>query len=360
MTSLLTILDAVALALAVYLLNGIFVQLQKGPLPPGPKGWPVIGNIFDMPHSHEWTTFTDWGKKWVFREHHRLFSQLLATAVKWGNWPLFWKPRHIFSCCAFSASLVMCQNMFSRPVRHVPAWILRAGWRKDVKLWTQHFRDMNDIPFNFVKNQLATGTALRGLSANFTEDLSPAKEEILKQAASSFYSVPGGMDTTVSLTHTFFLTMMCYRRLIASSTESKQLPYVNPLYTELLHWNPAVSLGMSFSIVNSMLLRCTHSSPLAHCSNEDGVHAGYFIPKDSLVILNLWLHLNMTLVISYSDMGDHDGHHLAEVSIFIACTMLLAVFNILKPMENDVEMEPTLEYTSGTIIQPCMAYPARC
>ncbi|GBE79384.1 hypothetical protein SCP_0205820 [Sparassis crispa] len=50
---------------------------------------------------------------------------------------------------------------------------------------------MNDIPFNFVKNQLATGTALHGLSANFTEDLSPTKEEILKQAASSFYSVPG-------------------------------------------------------------------------------------------------------------------------------------------------------------------------
>lgn len=33
-------------------------------LPPGPKGWPLIGNAFDMPKTHSWRTFAQWGKKW--------------------------------------------------------------------------------------------------------------------------------------------------------------------------------------------------------------------------------------------------------------------------------------------------------
>lgn len=24
------------------------------PLPPGPKGWPIVGSVFDMPESHLW------------------------------------------------------------------------------------------------------------------------------------------------------------------------------------------------------------------------------------------------------------------------------------------------------------------
>ncbi|KAH8118941.1 cytochrome P450 [Phellopilus nigrolimitatus] len=35
---------------------------QRLPLPPGPKGLPVIGNIFDMPKDHEWLTVAQWRK----------------------------------------------------------------------------------------------------------------------------------------------------------------------------------------------------------------------------------------------------------------------------------------------------------
>lgn len=34
------------------------------PLPPGPKGLPVLGNILDIPIEQEWLTYTDWGKKY--------------------------------------------------------------------------------------------------------------------------------------------------------------------------------------------------------------------------------------------------------------------------------------------------------
>ena len=44
-------------------------QLKKGrdnpsglPLPPGPKGYPLIGNIFDMPVDKPWDVYDEWRK----------------------------------------------------------------------------------------------------------------------------------------------------------------------------------------------------------------------------------------------------------------------------------------------------------
>jgi hypothetical protein len=33
------------------------------PLPPGPKGYPLIGNTFEVPHHHAWVTYADWAKE---------------------------------------------------------------------------------------------------------------------------------------------------------------------------------------------------------------------------------------------------------------------------------------------------------
>ncbi|KAG5637386.1 hypothetical protein H0H81_004763 [Sphagnurus paluster] len=43
----------------------IFHRLRnKQKLPPGPPGWPLIGNLLDMPRETTWKTFTEWGQKY--------------------------------------------------------------------------------------------------------------------------------------------------------------------------------------------------------------------------------------------------------------------------------------------------------
>ena len=47
----------------------VYRRLKKGranpkglPLPPGPKGYPLLGNLFDMPIERAWLVYNDWYK----------------------------------------------------------------------------------------------------------------------------------------------------------------------------------------------------------------------------------------------------------------------------------------------------------
>lgn len=53
-------------------------------------------------------------------------------------------------------------------------------------------------------------------------------------------------------------------------SDRPNLPYVEALVKEVLRWHPVAPMG------------------LPHTSSEDDVAEGYFIPKDALLLANIW------------------------------------------------------------------------
>ncbi|KAJ7458861.1 cytochrome P450 [Mycena latifolia] len=63
-TSTLTSKDLALAGLALFLIYKLATRRAKAPAPPGPKPWPLIGNLLDMPSGREWTTFAKWGEEY--------------------------------------------------------------------------------------------------------------------------------------------------------------------------------------------------------------------------------------------------------------------------------------------------------
>lgn len=65
MPSALNVLDVALALLGVLIVKAIVARKRHPtPLPPGPKGLPIIGNVLDMPTSHEWYKFAEWGERY--------------------------------------------------------------------------------------------------------------------------------------------------------------------------------------------------------------------------------------------------------------------------------------------------------
>ena len=64
MSNLTSFLDVVFVLAAIYVAKHFFAKKAGRPLPPGPYGIPIVGNVFDMPKTKEWETFAQWGEQY--------------------------------------------------------------------------------------------------------------------------------------------------------------------------------------------------------------------------------------------------------------------------------------------------------
>ena len=64
MVQTLQVLDVVLLAVAVWLVNSFIKTKRHPPYPPSPRPFPLIGNLLDMPKSHEWRKFSEWNDQY--------------------------------------------------------------------------------------------------------------------------------------------------------------------------------------------------------------------------------------------------------------------------------------------------------
>ncbi|KAJ2915605.1 hypothetical protein MD484_g4790, partial [Candolleomyces efflorescens] len=179
-----------------------------------------------------------------------------------------------------------------------------------------------------------------------------------------------GPDQTVSALTSFFLLMELYPDVqkkaqqeidrvtggnrLPTLDDYDALPYMRDLVKEVIRWAPVAPIG------------------LPHATTQDDVYNGYFIPKGSKVISNIWaithdeeIYPNPSVFDPERYSGENPqpdafkyvfgfgrrscpGAHLAEQSLFLNMTNILAVFSISKPKNPDgTEVEPPIVWSTG-------------
>ncbi|PFH46689.1 hypothetical protein AMATHDRAFT_69284 [Amanita thiersii Skay4041] len=269
---------------------------------------------------------------------------------------------------------------FFPSLRDLPEWLPGMGFMETARKWLKDTVDMVEIPYAYTKQQMAAGNAPPSFVSTLLEhedSLSPEDIRDIKYTASSLYG--GGADTTVSAEYAFFLAMVLNpdiqkkaqeeidavigRNRLPTLADRSQLPYVNAIVMEVLRWNSVAPTGVP------------------HRAIQDGVVGGFFIPKGSLIVVNLWNMLHDPTIypepfsfrperhIPSADgttPAQRDprticfgfgrrvcpGMFLAEASLFLTVASSLALFSISKAVENGVEITPVHENTSGTISYP--------
>ncbi|KZT68576.1 cytochrome P450 [Daedalea quercina L-15889] len=478
-----TFADALALGFLVYILRRGFTNKRRDNLPPGPNGWPIIGNAFDMPTRYQWRTFAQWGEKWGdivsvnlfgkhlvilnsfdvadeildkksaassdrtplpvcgeimgwnfivtlqqyglhLREMRRLIFQTVGTSTGLMELaPDLEHCAHDFLCrvAADPASLTQEVHRFTAAsslkfiygytakkdndelvkiveaamkgftigtapatfladtfpiLTRVPAWFPGAKWKRTAQAWRKDTEAMCDVPYDFAKAQIDSGTAVPSfVASNLGDNVDPQRDALVKDTAASMYA--GAADTTVSAIRTFFLAMMCYPEVNKKAQEEidrvigpdrlpgigdrEQLPYVSALCWEVLRWKPLGPLG------------------IPHMLSQDDVHRGYLLPKGTVIVANVWNMLRDPRHYSHPEHFNPDrfvrkegfepetdprrmifgfgrrvcpGSQLAEISLFLICAVSLAAFEISKPVVDGKVVEPSMEYTTGSISHP--------
>ncbi|KAJ7102588.1 cytochrome P450 [Mycena belliarum] len=475
--------DGTVALVALALCYRLYKRRVTLPLPPGPRGWPLIGNVFDMPESHAWKTFARWGdiyggimsvtllgqpfviindpaiaqemldkrgtlyadrptlemanmSGWgrvlssarygpTFREYRKLIGKVIGTRgsmVKFnpvGEYQanMFLKrvledPKAFDAATRKTAGAMVLHLTYgykikededdplvdladkalgqfsgiTRPgaflvdvmpiLKHLPSWFPGAGFKNIAKSYTKTVEDMANVPLAFVKEQMAREQETPSYVSNLLRDKEVSEDRLsdIKWSAASFYGA--GADTTVSVVTAYFLAVVKYpevqakahaeidavigRNRLPTFEDRDSLPYVEAICKELLRWLPIVPLAVP------------------HRAMADDVYEGYFIPKDTLVLANVWKFLHDPNV--YTDpftfnpdrfLGPNPpprpeevgvfgygrrtcpGEHLADVSVWINVAKAVAGLRITRAIdENGKEIDPVADTTDGIIARP--------
>ncbi|KAH9986094.1 cytochrome P450 [Russula compacta] len=475
----------VALAvLALWLLKKVTEKKPLGRKIPGPKGWPLIGNILDVPNEVEYKVFSLWKQKYGDLIQLTVFGQptiiinspQLATEILSKKSAIYSSRPHLTMACdlvgwrdilvllKYTDKFKSCRRMFQAVIgtrvavdkfrdtleeesalllrrllddpqnfvgpirkavgvtilrishgykpktendslvriadeatdqlnvllspglflvdflpflRHLPEWFPGGGFHKIAREWRHTLVDMTDKSYEFVLDQMAKGTAVSNFVTNLLDGrkVSPEEEDEIKWAASSLYS--GGADTPVSAMSSFLLAMTMYPEVqkkcqaeldsvvgndrLPTFSDRDSLPYLATMLREVIRWGPTTPLGAP------------------HCVEQDDVHNGYFIPKGSIIMPNIWHFMHdpevykdpMTfnpdrLVAQPGKPAEPDpfevafgygrracpGAQLAQSMMFIFAATVLSVFNIEKVTINGVVQEPKNDFSSGVLVRP--------
>ncbi|KAF9562477.1 cytochrome P450 [Agrocybe pediades] len=272
-------------------------------------------------------------------------------------------------------------------LRFLPDWFPGAGFKKLARDVGKERSKVDHVPFSWARKEIEKGDYVESFVSKHTvnpeggETIDEETLDAIERTASALYI--GGGDTTVSALTSFVLLMALNPEIQKQAQEDvdkvasgrlptlddyDSLPLVKAIIKETLRWAPVAPLG------------------IPHHAMEDDVYQGYFIPKGATITANIWAITHDEEI--YPDPFKFDpsrhlgtkaqpdpfkfvfgfgrricpGAHLAEMSLFLSISNILAVFDISKPLDKDgKEYEPEIEWTSGTTMHmksfPCRIKP---
>ncbi|KAH9896527.1 cytochrome P450 [Cubamyces lactineus] len=257
-------------------------------------------------------------------------------------------------------------------MKHLPSWL---PFQKEATRGRDMIDTLVTMPFEHVKRDIDAGIAQPSLTRDLLESADGDANTLhhIKWMAGSLYGAGG--ETTYSTVLNCILAMVLHPdklkkaqeeldRVVGTArmpliSDKADLPYVNALIKEIMRWRPVLPLG------------------LARCSNKEDIYRGYTIPKGTVVIPNVWsiafeprglyspdlFEPERWLVTDQEDMpldpADWTfgfarricpGKHLAENSVFIFISTLLAMFDIGPPKNGAIRVE--FEFEKGMVSYP--------
>ncbi|KIM50598.1 hypothetical protein SCLCIDRAFT_1225241, partial [Scleroderma citrinum Foug A] len=176
-------------------------------------------------------------------------------------------------------------------LKYIPEWVPGAGFQRQAREWKALMDQVTDVPYNFVKSQMEAGMALKSFTSVLLEgrmsNLSEEEVISIKWSAAAFFG--GKQALSVATFHSMFLAMILFPEVqkkaqaeldaiigperLPTLSDRQSLPYMEALVKEIHRWHPVARLG------------------IPHRTSDDDIHDGYYIPKGSLIITNIWYHI---------------------------------------------------------------------
>lgn len=262
----------------------------------------------------------------------------------------------------------------------LPSWFPGATFKRASVECIQAGYDIQELPFQYVRERMSTGGMLPCLVADTLNNMGLSEEGVdittaVKEAASIASAV--APDTSTSTLHVFLLAMVLNPEVQAKAQaeinrvvgkdrlpdfdDRPSLPYLEAVLRETLRWHPVTPLG------------------IPHATTTSDVYKGYFIPKGVVVFANIWAMTHDEK--KYPNPGEFKperflledgsltndtmplgfgwgrricpGRHLADASLWIAIASFLAVFSAHMALdEYGIEIPVVPKFYTGIAIRP--------
>ncbi|KAI0092441.1 cytochrome P450 [Irpex rosettiformis] len=267
-------------------------------------------------------------------------------------------------------------------LKYLPPWIPGAASAKFGAQSRPIVEEMVERPFRDIQSGVNQKPSMaRKLFEKLQQepDLQRRESQLqhIKDSTGLAYIV--GSDTTYCMIQTFFCAMAMSPDILKRAQkeletvvgperlptfeDSKDLPYIRAIILECLRWLPVTPLGM------------------IHRLTTDDYYNGYFIPKGTVVVPNIWQMLRnpkdypepdkfnpnrflkggilnreirdpSTLVFGFG-RRICPGRHFSQDNAFLTIATVLHVFDIVPSLdENGNKLDPTPQMTTGILSFP--------